>query len=202
MTAAALVAVVAIPVGVASGAHLNGVNGTGITTCANNWTGKLTFTPRLKNGGSATTETVGIKAVAKPCAAGAPTPTLGKISGRGIISGAGANDCLIIFAGGGVFPFSPSFAERISWAPGGINPSGVTFPSVTESNAADPPYVNFRFGSGVVTGSFPTTGGASQSINTNRTLANINGNGPNKCGGGGSGIASLSIRAAGTLGYF
>jgi hypothetical protein len=200
MMAAALVSVLAIPVGVAAGAHLSGVTGTGITTCANQWSGKLTFNPRLKNAGMATMETVRIKAVAKPCAGGTPTPPLAKVIGEGVITGAGANSCGTIFAGGGVFAFSPSFIENLDWA-GGINSSTAAFPNVTESNITDPPYVSFSFSPGVVTGSFPT-GGASQSIKTIRTLANIMGNGNNKCGGMGLGVGSLTIRAAGTFGIF
>jgi hypothetical protein len=201
--AAVVVSLLVIPVGVASARLLARSDplGIGVTTCAGHWTGKLTFHPALVNGGVATSELVTLSAVAKTCTGGAPTPAKGIVTGKGVIAGAGANNCLTAFAGGGTFPFTTAgFVEVIKWHPTSISVSRPNYPSLTESNTADPPYVNLLFNAGTVAGSyspFATT----QSITTMKTLATITGTTPGNCGNT-SGVTSLAIRGSMTTGSY
>jgi hypothetical protein len=202
MTAMA-VSLLVIQVGAASARLLARSDpiGTGVTTCAHHWTGTLTFHPALINGGVATSEAISIKAVAKTCTGGIPTPTKGIIQGKGVISGAGANNCLTSFAGGGTFPFSgPGFVENVKWHPTTISVSRPLYPSVTESNTANPPYVNLLFNAGSVTGSY-SPDATTQSITTMKTLATITGTTSGNCGHAG-GLHSLAIRGSMTTGSY
>ncbi|HXQ61732.1 MAG TPA: hypothetical protein VN796_05315 [Acidimicrobiales bacterium] len=197
---AVVVSLLVIPVGVASARLLvrSDPVATGVTNCGGAWTGTLKFTPPLINGGTSTSEEISLKATAKPCAGGTPPPVKGKINGKGVIFGTGANNCATVFAGG-TFSFSTAqFVEVIKWNPTSISPSRASFPSVTEGNVVDAPYVNFFFNVGVIAGSyspFATT----QSITTVKTLATITG--PADCGSTG-GVASLAIRGAQSTGSY
>jgi hypothetical protein len=201
MLAVAVVSAVAVPGGVASAQRTN-IVGAGIENCAGAWTGKITFNPRLKNGGASPVETVKIKAVAKVCAGGAPVATLGKVIASVTINAPGANNCA------NVFPIPPGavnvpipFTEQINWN-AGVAPTQVAFPSGTITTTVPAAPVTFSATGPTVGGTSYPTAAANQSINTVRTYANIMLNGANRCGGVGLGIASLNIRAAGTNGTF
>jgi hypothetical protein len=197
------VSLLVIPVGVASARLLARSDpvGTGVTTCASHWTGTLTFRPNLINAGASTSEEITIKAEAKTCTGGIPTPTKGLINGKGVILGPGANNCATAFAGGGTFPFStPGYVEAIKWDPTSISASTALFPSVTESNTADPPYVNLLFNAGTVTGSYSPYA-TTQSLTSVKKLAIITGATAGNCGSTG-GLHTLAIRGPLSTGSF
>ncbi len=201
MMAAAMVLVVAIPVGLAS-AQTNNVVGVGITNCAGAWTGKITFAPPLRNGGVAVSETVRIKAKAKPCVGGVPLPAKGALSGSATVNAAGANNCALLL------PLPPAavvipvpFLETIKWTPGIIHFSQIAFPSETVTSTVPAATVNFSGTGPTVAGSsFPMLA-ATQSINTVKTWAVITGAAPGNCGNA-SGLSNLMISFVGTTGTY
>ncbi len=203
MAAAALVSVVALPVGAAS-AHPP--PGTGITTCTG-WTGNLHFIPPLKNGGISNSETIRITATVASCTGGAPTPASGTILGHETIHIAGANNCLTIFPSappGGTFNVPPNdaqFTEVIKWAPAHtIFATKIKFPPpgpmdglpIATGPAAADPITFAAFGPTVPGASYPDTT-ASQALSTVETYATITGGGPDTCG---TQVTNLAINAA------
>jgi len=202
MVAAALVSVVALPVGVAS-AHPP--PGTGITTCAGASTGNLHFIPPLTNGGVANVETIRITATVASCTGGAPAPTSGSIVGTESIHIAGANSCGTLFPTappGGTFNVPPndvSFHEVIKWAPAGtIFPTKIKFPPgamtgvpIATSTAAAP-IVFAQIGPTVGPSSYPDAP-AFQALGTVESYATITGGGPGTCG---TTVHNLAISAA------
>jgi hypothetical protein len=94
-------------------------------TCANNWTGSITFAPHLKTGGHALSEVFTVKATlgntANPCVTTAGTVELGTIKGTltfVVPAPGGANNCTTIFGGGPRVPV-PASKFNLTWvAPG------------------------------------------------------------------------------------
>jgi hypothetical protein len=203
--AALLVSLVVLPATASSAqAHPN-VVGTGITHCNGGWTGKLTFTPPLINAGVATTENVTLTATAPACALGVPVPTSAKLVGKGVISGAGANNCAAYFAtpappgGTDILTFGPAaFGGAITWTPVAIASSSFGFGTAKMTTTALAAPVTFTAPVVTVTGSYPTGAGKFK-FNTVKTLAVILGGGPN-CAG--AGLSKLRIAAAGSKGKF
>jgi hypothetical protein len=91
----------------------------------------MTFLPALKNGGTATSEEVALKMQFTGCSGGSPVP--GVYVAKGIVTGAGANDCAHFFAAPLTTPpiinFNPNarLDGNVTWSPTGINPSNVRF---------------------------------------------------------------------------
>jgi hypothetical protein len=107
--------------GVAQAARTNPVVEPGSVTCANNWTGAITFTPHLKTGGTSLSEVFTIKAklgnTANPCATTAGTVELGTIRGKlkfVVPAPGGANNCAIVFGGGSRAPV-PASKLKFTW---------------------------------------------------------------------------------------
>ena len=127
LAAAALPSVLMVTVesGVARAGVIFPVIQPGSVTCANNWTGTITFTPPLRTGGNALSEVFTVKATlgntAAPCATTAGTAELGTIRGKlkfVIPAPGGANNCAIVFGGGSRVPV-PASRLRLTWlAPG------------------------------------------------------------------------------------
>ncbi len=208
VSAAALVPVVAISVGLA-GAQIPvhnvapNVVGAGNPVCAGAWSGTYTFNPPLTNGGAATTETIKFKGKAKPCAGGVPVPVKGKVVAVLVVNGAGANNCLNIFPPlNSTVNFPIPFVANVAWAPTNIAPTMVNFPSITVTS---PPLggmpINVSYMNGVVAGagnSYPTAA-ASVSIYTVKPWNTIMAGAGNNCP---NGLGNLAVSAAGTTGTF
>lgn len=198
--------VVAAPT-VASAAQVHpNVLGTGHTTCTGAWTGTLQFNPPLKNGGTATNEEISIMAVAKPCTGGTPTPTLGKIIGKGIIHGAAANSCahIPLAPPGGTHVntfLAPGFYEGISWTPATITSTSINFPTVRVVTTTPTAPVKFKATGPTTAGSSYADPAATETLSTTKTYAVIKSAGAGDCGST-SGVSSLTLRAAGTGGTF
>jgi hypothetical protein len=111
--------------GVAQAARTNPVIQPGSVTCANNWTGAVTFAPHLRTGGTALSEVVTVKATlgntGAPCVTTAGTVELGTIKGKlkfVVPAPGGANNCAFIFGGGPLVPI-PASKFKLTWlAPG------------------------------------------------------------------------------------
>ena len=109
--------------------------GTGTTTCSAGYTGTVTFLPALKTGGTATSEEAEVSLGFSGCAGGTPVPVKGKYIAKGIVSGAGANNCSNWFAPS--VGTSPGIATRtfnqapllgeVTWSPTSISLSKVRF---------------------------------------------------------------------------
>jgi hypothetical protein len=202
---AALATFLLLPVAASSAQVRPSVVGTGVTTCAGAWTGKVVFTPPLVTGGTKTTEGVSITAKVATCTGGTPTPTFGKLDGKGVINMAGANNCLNYFAtpvppgGTDTLTFSPSFGGAIYWSPTNINPSSYSLTSMTTTTTAPASPVTFSAPSVTVTGSYAATG--SFSFNTRKTVATILSAATGDCGST-SGLSKLKIAALGSAGNF
>jgi hypothetical protein len=201
MVVAALVSVLALPVGGAS-AQTDNIVGLGNPVCTGAWTGKISFAPALKNGGVATTEKVKINAKAKPCAGGAPVPIKGTLTGNQVISTPGANNCALLL------PAPPStvnvpipFLETIKWDPGNIHFTKVAFPTESVTSTVPGATVTFSATGPTVAGSSYVSAAATQSINTVKTYAVITGGTLGNCGNA-SGLANLMISGVGTTGTY
>ena len=141
--------------------------GTGTTTCSAGYAGQFTFSPPLKAGGTATSEEVAVELSFTGCSGGSPVPVSGHYGAKGIVSGAGANNCANWFAP--AVGSTPGIASRtfnaapldgdVAWSPATINQSNVRFSNMrirTGTGATN--YLTFKLpipaGSGVVTGSY------------------------------------------------
>jgi hypothetical protein len=143
-----LCAVIAIPVGTASAV----VIGTGSPTCTS-IVGKFTFSPPLKTAGTATHEHVSVKGKVFGCAGGVPVPVSGKLAGKGVIHGAGANACPSYFPTGTMTFTTPGFFAEVEWS-GGIEATKVFFPTLAITNAGGASPEVFHGGPTAVTGSY------------------------------------------------
>lgn len=147
-------------------AAMNNPVGVGTTTCTAGYTGTMNFFPALKTGGTSTTEEVSLNLSFNTCTGGTPTPVAGKYVAKGIVSGAGANNCANWFAPS--VGTSPGIAIRIFnqapldgdvvWSPSSISPSNVRFNNIRIRTGAGTFHrlalVLPNTGSGVVTGSY------------------------------------------------
>lgn len=143
--------------------------GTGTTTCSASYAGRFTFSPALKTGGTSTKEEVEVQLAFSGCSGGLPVPVSGLYGAKGIVSGAGANNCANWFAP--AVGITPGIAVRtfnsapldgdVSWSPSSISQSNVRFSSMrirTGTGATN--YLTFKLpnaGTGVVTGSYAPT---------------------------------------------
>jgi hypothetical protein len=163
--AALTVLVIVLPAAASSAKTSPDGVGVGITHCNGAWTGTMTFAPPLQTGGTATNEEVSMQAIVQSCTGGTPTPTKGKWGAKGIITGAGANDCNNFFAtvppgGTDTVTFSSThFAGAIYWTPTSISPSSTTATSFDVVTSATGSPVVFKAPILKVTGSYPTPTG-------------------------------------------
>ena len=119
-------------------AALDNVTGTGTTTCSAGYAGTFTFSPALKTGGTSTKEEVEVELSFTGCSGGTPVPVSGHYGAKGIVSGAGANNCANWFAP--AVGTTPGIAVRnfnlapldgdVAWSPTNINQSNVRFSSM------------------------------------------------------------------------
>jgi hypothetical protein len=148
-------------------AAVDNVTGTGTTTCSAGYAGQFTFSPPLKAGGISTSEEVAVELSFTGCSGGSPVPVSGHYGAKGIVSGAGANNCANWFAP--AVGSTPGIASRtfnaapldgdVAWSPTTINQSNVRFSNMrirTGTGATN--YLTFKLpippGTGVVTGSY------------------------------------------------
>ena len=156
-----------MPVGPA--AAVNNVTGTGTPTCSAGDAGRFTFSPALTTGGTATSELVQVQLNFSGCSGGTPVPASGRYIAKGVVTGAGANDCSNWFAP--AVGTSPGIATRtfsapglrgpVTWSPSTINGSNVQFGNMrikTGTGAAHPvTFILPNTGAGLVTGSYAPT---------------------------------------------
>jgi hypothetical protein len=198
---ALLMAFVGISVSALS-AHANyNPPGTGITRCNAHWSGVMTFSPGLTNGGTSPTETVGFSAADKPCVGGTPTPFAMKIKGSGTITTAGANDCNNFFfatpPGTKTLSFAPAFHGPIAWTPTAITPSTFSFPAASMISTALGSPVTFKATPVAVATSYVTPSGKIQ-FKTAVTLSTILG----VCSTSGAVLSAVDITGPGSIGKF
>ena len=99
------------------------VTGTGTPLCNAGYAGTMTFSPALKTGGTATSEEIEVKMQFAGCSGGIPAPTAGAYIAKGVVTGAGANDCTHFFAPPLTTPptviFNPSahLDGVVTWSP-------------------------------------------------------------------------------------
>jgi len=143
--------------------------GTGTTTCSAGYRGTFTFNPALRAAGTATTEGVVVKLSFAGCSGGTPVPASGQYAAKGIVSGAGANNCANWFAP--PVGTSPGIATRIfnqapldgavAWSPTTISPSNVRFSNMRIKTGAGAfkrlTFILPNTGAGVVAGSYAPT---------------------------------------------
>jgi hypothetical protein len=171
----------------------------GIVTCNQSqgvWSGSINFAPPIRNGGTATTETMTVKATlgntASPCVTTAGIAVNGAIKGKLIFTGAGANKCSKVFNGLSRVPTSAS-KFKLTWTtpPGAPTPwkqppafSVVGAPSMTSLNVTG----------GKVTGSFSPYATPNASLSDSSWAGAV----PLGCGSS-AGLASLPLgTSAGT----
>lgn len=91
----------------------------GSVTCSGNWSGVITFTPPLRNGGTAPKERMLVKAslgtTANPCVTSAGTPQLGAIAGALKFVMVGANNCANVFSGVALPAPAPASKFKMKW---------------------------------------------------------------------------------------
>lgn len=178
----------------------------GITHCNGAWSGKLQFTPALVTGGTAAQVEVSVTAVVAACTGGSPPPTSGKLIGKGVITGAGANNCANYFATpappGGTDPmtFSTPLQGDIVWTPTGIAPSTISVAAMSVTTTTNAAAVTFKAPVVTVTGSYPTTSGKFR-FNTVKALSTILGTTTGNCGNT-SGLSKLVIAGGGSSSKF
>jgi hypothetical protein len=101
----------------------------GLVTCnaaSGTWSGSVTFSPPLFNGGTATHEVVTLVAklgnTASPCLTTSTPPAgskvIGFIKGKAKFAGAGANDCATVFSGSSNVPVVAKFLMKWLSPPG------------------------------------------------------------------------------------
>ncbi len=138
------------------------VTGTGTPLCNAGYTGTMSFLPALITGGTATSEEIEVKMQFAGCSGGTPVPTAGSYIAKGIVTGAGANDCTHFFAPPLTPPplvtFNPSahLDGVVTWSPTGIAPSNVSFATMRiYTNGGG--FLRVRLPAGAVTGSYAPT---------------------------------------------
>jgi hypothetical protein len=149
-------------------AAVDNVTGTGTPTCSAGYAGRFTFSPALVAGGTATNELVQVQLNFSGCAGGTPIPASGRYIAKGVVAGAGANDCANWFVAATSSPgiatraFSaPGLRGPVTWSPATINGSNVQFSNMKIKTGTGIAH-NLTFylpntGSGVVTGSYAAT---------------------------------------------
>lgn len=149
-------------------AAVNNVTGTGTPTCNAGYAGRFTFSPALTAGGTATSELVQVQLNFSGCSGGTPIPVSGRYIAKGVVTGAGANDCSNWFAAPTASPpftvrtFSaPGLRGPVTWSPSTINGSAVQFGNMrikTGTGASHPvTFILPNAGAGLVTGSYAPT---------------------------------------------
>jgi hypothetical protein len=176
-----LCTLVVVPLGVASASPSRMIVGTGSPTCTG-IVGKLMFSPPLKTAGTSTHEEVHVNGKVFGCTGGQPTPSSGKLVGKGIIHGTGSNKCSSYFPTGVMTFTSPGFFVEVEWV-GGITATRVDFPTLTISNAAPTAPEVFTGGPTPVTGSYLPA--ETLSLSTVKTNATIVGATAGNCGSAG-----------------
>jgi len=175
--------------------------GIGITKCNDHWSGVMSFSPGLTNGGASGTETVSISAADKPCVGGTPTPVAMKIKGSGTITATGANDCNNFFfatpPGTKTLSFAPPFHGPIAWTPTAITPSTFSFPTASMISTALGSPVTFKATPVSVATSYVTPSGKIQ-FKTAVTLSTILG----VCSTSGAVLSAVDITGPGSKGKF
>jgi hypothetical protein len=140
--------------------------GTGTTTCSAGYSGTVTFLPALSATGTSTSEEAEVSLVFSGCAGGTPVPVKGKYIAKGIVSGAGANNCSNWFAPS--VGTSPGIATRtfnqapllgaVTWSPTSISLSKVRFNTIRIRTGAGTLHrlalILPNAGSGLVAGSY------------------------------------------------
>ncbi len=205
--AALLVCLIVLPATASSAQVRPDVVGTGITHCNGGWVGGVKFVPPLVTGGVATSETVTLKATMPVCAGCVPVPVSGGVlTGRGVISGAGANNCAAYFAAaGGTDPFNfgpgTAFTGSIKWTPPpvALAPSTIAPSTITATTTLPAAIVTLRAVAISVAGSYATPTAGKFRFKSVKTLATILGGGAN-CGG--TGLTGLKMAGPGSTGKF
>ena len=131
----------------------------GTVTCNQSqgaWAGSIRFTPPIRNGGTATTETMIVKASlgnsASPCVTTAGIAVDGAIKGKLVFTGSGANKCSKVFNGLSRVPTTTS-KFKLTWAV----PPGAPTPwkqPTAFSVVGAPGMTSLTVTGGTVTGSF------------------------------------------------
>jgi len=169
-----------------------GPPGTGTPLCNAGYTGTMSFLPALVSGGTAHSEEVAVKMQFTGCSGGTPVPTAGVYIAKGIIHGPAANACTSFFAPPLTTPptvhFTPSahLDGAVTWSPGTISPSNVSFSKMRIwTGAAGHLLVRLPAAASHVTGSYIHT--ANLSLRTVQTFTT-------SCPTGG--LSALNIVAA------
>lgn len=177
-----------IPLGTTSATALP--LGVGSPTCSA-IVGKLSFHPALKTGGTATNEGITIKGKVTGCTGGLPTPTSGKIIGKGVIHGLGANNCASYFPTGVMTFTGAGFFVGVKWA--NVVATDGYFPTLTFTNSGAALPEIFSGTATTVTGSYtPTEILTLQSVLKESVITGIT---PGNCGAIG-GLKHLAFGAA------
>jgi hypothetical protein len=121
---------VASQAGLASAA-VNPIVLAGYVTCTpahGAWNGTITFQPPLMTGGTATSETMVVKATlgntANQCVASTGIAVIGAISGILAYNIAGANNCATVFSGTAITPLAGTSKLTMAWSsPAGSAPT-------------------------------------------------------------------------------
>src|ERR1700722_593212 len=156
------------------------------------WNGVIRFTPALMNGGTASTETMVIKAAlgnsASPCITTSGTIALGTISGTLKFNIAGsANNCATIFSGAALPAPTPGSLKMIWTTPGGGNPTLWTqTPNFNIKGAAS--MANIVIKNAKVTGSFTPFGAPKATLSDSNWTAAV----PAGCASS-TGLSSLTL---------
>ncbi len=152
----------------------------------------------MKTGGHATHEEIHISGKVFGCTLGTPPPTTGKITGKGVIHGVGANNCSAYFPTGTMTFTTPGFFVEVEWV--GIVTTRVDFPTLTITNPGG------GTGSEIFTGGPKPVVGSyvpfeTLSLATVSTQSVITGSTAGNCRGAG-GLKKVVFGAAGTTGTF
>lgn len=204
-----LCALVLIPIGMAGASPTRTSNqaarhrdpvGFGTPTCSA--VGKLSFHPALKTGGTATSEEVSITGKLTACSPALPTPLAGKLDGKGIIHGAGANNCALYFPTGIMTFTSAGFFVETKWKPAAIHITEVDFPTLTITNpggAAGPEI--FTAGPTPIVAGTSYAPAETLTLSTFKSQGTITGLGAGNCGGAG-GLKTAAFVPPGSTGTF
>ena len=188
-------------------AAVNNVTGTGTPTCSAGYAGRFSFSPALTTGGTATSELVQVQLSFSGCSGGSPVPVSGRYIAKGVVTGAGANNCSNWFAP--AVGTSPGIAARtftapglrgpVTWSPSTINGSSVQFSNMRiKTGAAGAHYLTFILpippGNGVVTGSYAPTSQLVLRVAAAQTYAALSAS----CGPGVSAVRIVQTSPAGS----
>jgi hypothetical protein len=171
----------------------------GVVTCNASqgvWSGVITFTPPLLSGGTATTETMVVKATlgnsASPCVTTAGIAVAGAIKGTLTFTGAKSNRCSKVFNGASHVPTSTS-KFKLTWTtPPGAPTPWKQLPVFSVVGA--PSMTSLAVTGGKVTGSFSPYATPNATLSDSSWAAAV----PSGCGST-AGVASLPLgTSAGT----